>query len=139
MLAFAESPHGLGIAAEDFWRSTPRELAAKRKVFDQSREFFQSLHASIQATLHNAHWLTEKGQKPFTPQMFMPGYVSEREAKPDWRKDLEGFKSQFAPAKPDPGMLQVSREIEGRMKKAAAARAQGATSEQLRNIMNGVL
>jgi len=138
MLAFAESPHGLGIAAEDFWRSTPREIAARRRVFDQSREFLQSLHASIQATLHNAHWLTEKGQKPFTPQMFMPGYKDEREAKPDWRKDLEAFKSQL-PAKPDPAMLQVSREIEGRMKKAAAARAQGATSEQLRNIMNGVL
>lgn len=138
MLAFAESPHGLGIAAEDFWCSTPRELAAKRKVFDQSREFLQSLHASIQATLHNAHWLTEKGQKPFTPQMFMPGYKDEREAKPDWRKDLEAFKSQL-PAKPDPAMLQVSREIEGRMKRAAAARVQGATSEQLRNIMNGVL
>lgn len=137
-MAFAESPHGLGIGAEEFWRSTPRELAAKRKVFDQAREFLQSLHASIQATLHNAHWLTEKGQKPFTPQMFMPGYKDEREAKPDWRKDLEAFKRQL-PAKPDPAMLQVSREIEGRMKKAAAARAQGATSEQLRNIMNGVL
>ena len=137
-MAFAESPYGLGIGAEEFWRSTPRELAAKRKAFDQAREFFQSLHASIQATLHNARWLTEKGQKPFTPQMFMPGYKDEREAKPDWRKDLEAFKSQL-PAKADPGMLQVSREIEGRMKKAAAARAQGATSEQLRNIMNGVL
>lgn len=62
--AFAVSRDGLGLSADDFWASTPRELAALRAVWLQGIERTQYMHASIQATLYNAHFDT--GGVPFT-------------------------------------------------------------------------
>lgn len=33
------------------------------------------MYAGLQATLHNAHFQRDKSEGPYTPDMWMPGYV----------------------------------------------------------------
>lgn len=57
--SFAVSRSGLGLTEREFWATTPRELSALRGVWlDQSdREEYR--HASLIATLYNAHFSQE--------------------------------------------------------------------------------
>ena len=71
--------HGLNLTSEQFWNSTPREVAALRKVWMSSIERAQYMTAAIQATLYNAHFDT--GGVPFTAEDLMgTGDRTERKA-----------------------------------------------------------
>jgi hypothetical protein len=138
MYAFAtSSAHGLGMTAAEFWASTPREFAAKRKVFEQAREFPARLYAGIQSTLHNAHFRHERSQPAFTPEMFLPGYRSVDAPRQDesWRT----FKAQAMGHKRTPSeraALQANAaEFAHRQSRAAAAQASGASGAEVIRIM----
>lgn len=142
MYAFAtSSPHGLGMTAAEFWSSTPREFAARRKVFEQAREFAARLYAGIQSTLHNAHFRGER-TPAFTPDMFLPGYRSNDAPKQDesWRTfkaQAMGLQNKRTPA--ERAALQANAaEFAQRQSRAAAAQARGASGAEVIAIMEGL-
>lgn len=140
MYAFATAPyHGLGMTPAEFWAATPREFAARRKVFVEAREHAASMYAAIQATLHNAHFRTERSQPVFTAEMFLPGYQAKQRAKPDesWRT----FKAMAEGARRTPEerarLAELQREFGERQSRAAAAQASGAGRDVVIAIMEG--
>lgn len=147
MYSFATSgAGGLGMTAAEFWASTPREFAARRKVFEQGREFDLRLYAGLQATLHNAHFRTERSQPVFTPEMFLPNYAPEprHAARPgsadeSWRT----FKRQAQRAGRSPAerarLEANAREFADRQRRASAAQARGATGREVVLIMEGTV
>ncbi len=54
--AFATSRQGLSLSSKKFWALTPREFSALRKVWLDAIERTNYMHASLQATLFNAHF-----------------------------------------------------------------------------------
>lgn len=142
MYAFATTPvHGLGMTGPEFWSSTPREFAARRRVFDQQREYSMSLYAGLQATLHNAHFRTERSQPVFTAEMFLPGYQERKRNQPDqsWRtfKSLgQGIQRKRTPEE-RAQLQQLARDFELRQSRAAAAKANGAGRAEVIAIMEG--
>lgn len=81
--AFATSQHGLGLTSQEFWGSTPREIAALKKVSEQP------LHrwALERAHYFNAHWTRDDGN-PWqahhffdTPEARKVREVAERDAR----------------------------------------------------------
>jgi hypothetical protein len=142
MYAFATTPvHGLGMTGPEFWSSTPREFAARRKVFEQSREYSASLYAGLQATLHNAHFRTERSQPVFTAEMFLPGYRAASRSKPDesWRtfKALAEGRERKKTPEERAALETLTRDFEMRQSRAAAAKANGAGRAEVIAIMEG--
>ena len=130
--------HGLGMTPEEFWSSTPRELAVHRTVRENAMRFFEYRFAELQATLHNAHWVRERSQPPFTADMFLSDY------KPDSKPD-ESWKIVKATAMNARKMtLEERRAVDEhvqdfatRQSQAAALKASGGTREQVIALMEG--
>lgn len=140
MYSFATSPvHGLGMTGAEFWASTPREFASRRKVFEQARDFELRLYAGLQATLHNAHFRTERSQPVYTAEMFLPGYRDR--AKPDeswrtFRAVAQGLHRKRTPEE-RAALAANAVEFERRQSRAAAAQASGAGRDEVIRIMEG--
>ena len=109
------------------------------------RDLLLSVHAGLQATLHNAHFRTDPKQPVYTPAMFLDGYRPEGKAKPgpDWKRDLEEVKrgmSLLQPAKPE--VVEAARQnvvmFGDRTKRAKDAIARGESREVIDRIMRGV-
>ena len=96
--------------------------------------------ASILAGLHNGP-MTRKDEKPFTPEMFMPGYEEpppdDRLAKIKGELDLRLMQARVR--KPTPEDMAVQTEIAHRRARAREAAANGATGDKINAIMCGRL
>jgi hypothetical protein len=138
MYSFATQPvQGLGMTGPEFWAATPREFAARRKVWEQAREHTMHLYAGMQATLHNAHFRTERSQPVFTAEMFLPGYEAPKEDR-SWQRFRDMAEIQRKPTAEERAMLDTNaREFSERQSRAAAAKAQGADRELVMAIMEG--
>lgn len=78
--AFGTSRDGLGLSEDVLWSLTPREMAELRQVWLDGIERQNYLHASIQATLYNAHF--DHQGTPWTPEDLLGrGNRAERQAK----------------------------------------------------------
>jgi hypothetical protein len=141
MWAFATSTvNGLGMTSEEFWASTPREMAAHARLLNRGREFTQGLCAALQATLHNAHFRHAKNDPVFTAEMFMPGYEPPAPAD-SWRKDLQAatrFAMMFDPQR-QAQFAQVADVMKERDARAKLAKANGAGLEEIKAIMRGTV
>jgi hypothetical protein len=141
MEAFATNRvYGLGLTAGEFWRSTPRELAAHARLADERRNFEQSMYAGLQATLHNAHFLREKGQAPFSPAMFMPDYrKASADSKPKWLRDRERMQATIMrknlPVGPRGDNVVM---LDDRMKRAREATQNGHDRATIDRILQGL-
>ena len=144
MLAFATNRvYGLGLTPEEFWCSTPREFAAHARLADERRNFEQSMYAGLQATLHNAHFVRDKGQPPFSPAMFMPDYRPKDKApangKPQWLRDRERMQANIErksiPVGPRGDNVVM---LDDRMKRAREAKAAGYDRETIDRILQGL-
>ena len=80
MWAFGISRDGLGLTEATLWSLTPREFSALRQVWLDGIERQNYLHASIQATLYNAHF--DSDGTPWTPEDLLgKGNRAERKSK----------------------------------------------------------
>ena len=96
--------------------------------------------AAILSAIHNGA-MTRKDEQPFTPEMFMPGYV-ELAPKPELLKIKGALDMALLKARrrrPTPEDFEVQKQIAYRMNRAREAAANGATAEQINAIMRGVL
>ena len=112
---------------------TDRELAAHREVRAAPM-------AAILSAIHNGA-MTRKDEQPFTPEMFMPGYV-ELAPKPELLKIKGALDMALLKARqrrPTPEDFEAQKQIAYRMNRAREAAANGATAEQINAIMRGVL
>ena len=134
LLAFATNRvHGLGLTQEDFWSMTDRELAAHREVCAAPM-------AAILSAIHNGA-MTRKDEQPFTPEMFMPGYVElapKAGIAEDQRLSIWAL-LKARQRRPTPEDFEAQKQIAYRMNRAREAAASGATAEQINAIMRGVL
>jgi hypothetical protein len=108
--AFGTSPHGLGLSDDKLWRLTPREHAALVHQWERSRELPMQIHAGIQATLHNIHRDPQKHPKPFTPDMWMPGYEAKPQSLDEKMALLAGMMRREVKC-PDCGLPVKAREV----------------------------
>jgi len=137
MHAFGTTPvHGLGLSDADFWASTPREFAARRKCFEQARDFTSRLVAGLQATLHNAHFRHKESDDIFTPNMFLPGYTKKPAVPRPWQQDLAALQKAITPLKQQ-SVTGSDDNFLMRHSRAAAAQASGASREDVIAIMEG--
>jgi hypothetical protein len=123
----------LGLTPEEYWSQTPRELGAHKEVCAAPM-------ATILSAIHNGA-ITRKDEQPFTPEMFMPGYV-ELAPKPELLKIKGALDMALLKARqrrPTPEDFEVQKQIAYRMNRAREAAANGATAEQINAIMRGVL
>jgi len=144
MWAFATNRvHGLGLTGAEFWAMTPRELAAHSGVMERARDFMLAIHASLQATLHNAHFRHKKEDPVFTRDMFMPGYEQPKTSEPAWKRERAAMVAHMQRAKvgnplnTDEGRAAVTM-IDHRMKRAQDAKDRGEAREVIDRIMRGV-
>jgi hypothetical protein len=139
MWAFATSPYGLALTEQQWWAMTPREYIYLRERWYEARMFHLSLNAGIQATLHNAHFQTDG--KPFTAEMFMPGY--KHQAKQTWQEQKR-MAQEIASMKRNLTPEDLRRLSEGdaifrdRSARAKAMQAAGAPAEKIRAVMEGI-
>ncbi len=81
MWAFGVSPHGLALTESRVWGITPREYAALKREWKQSRLHLDYRFGELQYTLHKAHF-----EGRFKIEDFLPEKPKESAAKPvDWR------------------------------------------------------
>ena len=112
---------------------TPRE-------FDAHREVCAGPMATILSAIHNGA-MTRKDEQPFTPEMFMPGYV-EPAPKPELLKIKGALDMALLKARqrrPTPEDRKAQEQIALRMQRAREASTAGASNEQITNIMRGIL
>jgi hypothetical protein len=99
-----------------------------------------TLNAGLQATLHNGP-MTRKDGKPFTAEMFMPGYAPPKQS---WQaqKEILGGIATVVAGKVTPQQLAHLGEgkniFEERAARAMKLREQGASPEKIRAVMDGV-
>jgi hypothetical protein len=136
------SPGGLGLSSVDFWGLTPREFQALASIWERDREFQVSLCARIDATLRNT--ALDMAFKPpegkwWTPQMLMPGYQAESTHDTPWDWKAEKAKMQLINKRLDPVKRRTDAEARksthDRFRMAEAAKQRGATSEEIRLIL----
>lgn len=128
--------YGLGLSATEFWAITPRELDEHQALANVVRETVDENMAAILAALHNGP-LLRKDQQQWTPAMFMADYVPSI-PRFDWKRDLEATQAAM-PRQPDAKRKAIEGSIQHRLKRAADAGKNGATAEQVQNIMRGLL
>ena len=61
--AFATSPMGLGLSRAEFWDSNHRELAARRKVWNDRRDVELGMFAQLRADIHNSSEMLQRKDK----------------------------------------------------------------------------
>lgn len=86
LVAFATSPHGLGIPEERFWRMSFMEYRAQEKVWSNANRERKYQWANLMATLYNSH-LRASGHPAYSPYDWMPG-EDRPEEKPPWVVDV---------------------------------------------------
>lgn len=129
--------YGLGLTAEEFWTMTPRELSAHQELADANTELLESLHAGIQATLHNAHWPQPKG-KAFLRDMFMPGYQPSVKPDESWRTVKLQMDTMRKATETEKRALDLNAAaFHARAAAASHARANGASRGEIQRIMEG--
>ena len=102
------------------------------------------MYAGLQATLHNAHFVRDKGEPAFSAAMFMPGYKATVDpAAFDWRGEQAKMKLFAGSETPE---AKKAKRAENRFLQACykeraqlmdEARARGASSAELQLIMEG--
>jgi hypothetical protein len=123
--------HGLGMTTEEFWNSTPRELAAHEALLRRDDRML----ADVLAALHNGP-LIRKDEQHWTSDMFMPGYAAPLKSAESQTAHLYALKGALERKPITPEQAAMQREINYRMTRA---RQPGLTAEQVNAIMRGVL
>lgn len=78
--------------AAEFWRLTPREYAAHRRLFDEREKQHAYTVATFQATLHNA-WFKRKDEpeRGWTPADFLPEAMQPPRRVKTWQEMMNAF------------------------------------------------
>jgi len=98
-----------------------------------------TLNASIQATLHNAHFEKPNG-KPFTADMFLPGYKPAVQSWQAQKEIIGGIASMTQKVTPQQlaALSEGQAIFEQRAARAMKLRQEGAPAEKIRAVMDGV-
>lgn len=82
------------------WSLTPREYAALKRQHRDSLAPWLSMHAAIQATLHNAHFQKDGGGR-WSQNDFMPKQLeaTQVEPEPTWKRTMMILREQFTAAR----------------------------------------
>ena len=54
---------GLGLSRTEFWDSTHREIAARRKIWEDQRQFQVTMFAQIRADIYNSSEMLKRSDK----------------------------------------------------------------------------
>ena len=128
--------HGLGLTSDEFWNSTPRELAAHGRVFERGP--WMQLNAAVMAALHNGP-ATRRDGKPWTADMFLPGYRPDVKKDESWKVFKRGVMAYERKVTPEERetMTRQADEFKARQARAVALKASGASREQIVACMEG--
>ena len=130
--------HGLGLSSAEFWASTPVELAAHIHVMDQSRLFLVGLYAGLQETLHNAHFRHKSSDPIFRKEMWLPGYKDLPKVDESWKIVKSLIENKPITPEQKHHMAHQNEQFTMRQSRAAAAKARGATRDEVMRIMEGM-